>query len=244
MILTVANQKGGVGKTTLILNLAYIAAESGKKVLCIDLDTQGSLSTSLTGDADIRKRPGGAASLFDDGALDVMHTEHKIDLLHGHDKLDDLDKADLQVVKALKAKVKGLDYDLILIDTPPAIGIRQLAPLLWSDLLLVPLPPEEMPVMGLGSMMETAKLAKQVNPALKTRVILTRYKVQSGSHKSMSKSLVTQLGAMLLTDRIRERVAVADAAAKRVPVWHGKNADDKLRQEWHNTMTNLLSLTN
>jgi len=244
MIISAANQKGGVGKTTLLLNLAYIAAETGKKVLVIDLDTQGSISTSLTGDSDLRNRRGGAETLFVGTELDITHSERNIDLLHGHSTLDDLDKMTVAEAMARRDAVRALPYDLVLIDTPPAIGIRQLAPLLYSDLLLIPLPPEEMPMMGLGSMLGTAKLARQVNADLKTRVIISRFKTTSFSHNEMAQKLSEQLGAMLLPDKIRERVAVADAAYKRVPVWTVSNADSKLKREWHDTMTNLLALAN
>lgn len=245
MIVTIANQKGGVGKTTLVLNLAFLAAEEGKRVLCIDLDTQGSLSGILTGDPAIRSRSGGASTLFSDVGnmeLDITHTSHGIDLLHGHAELDDLDTLALEYALSKRDSVRAMDYDIILIDTPPAIGLRQLAPLLYADVLVIPLPPEEMPVLGLSSMLETATLAKQVNPDLRARIILSRVKRSSSSHAEISEQLHEQLGAMLMNEQVRERVAVTDAATQRVPVWKAKNADKILRDEWRSMMASLLTI--
>ncbi|CAG0950136.1 partial Sporulation initiation inhibitor protein Soj, partial [Rhodocyclaceae bacterium] len=151
-IITVLNQKGGVGKSTLAFNIAQAAADFGKrgkpaKVLCQDLDSQGDFSQYLTGDLEIAKKTKTGVGLFLEGQeWTPMATSHpNIDLLHGHRKLDRYDRdgptEDRLLDESWREHMRGLDYDYIVIDTPPAAGIRQIGPLCWADVAVIPIEP-------------------------------------------------------------------------------------------------------
>ena len=92
-VLTVTNQKGGVGKTALALHLALAGRERDLRVLLIDLDTQGSASITLTGDATVPAQDGGSGKLFAEGIIEPRDTDSGIALLHGHQKLDAIDNS-------------------------------------------------------------------------------------------------------------------------------------------------------
>ena len=150
-ILTAINQKGGVGKTTLAVHIALAGRDAGLSVLLIDFDTQGSASVILTRDLSIADTPGGAEKLFSDPEnLEPIQTPFEVDLLHGHQHLDRVDREfSLEDARALRGVLRDLPFDLVVIDTPPAVGTRHLAPLLWSDLALTPLEPTSSSLQGL-----------------------------------------------------------------------------------------------
>lgn len=183
-IVAIANQKGGVGKTTTAVNLSACLAEQGKKVLLVDADPQGN-STSGLG----MKKEGDEKSIYDvlinDVAVDEATKSTMIDtlkLLPAHISLAGAEvelvnmMAREQVLKrALNATKQNYDY--IFIDCPPSLGLLTLNALTAADTLLVPIQCEFYALEGLSLLMNTVKLVrKSLNPDLDVEgVVLTMF---------------------------------------------------------------------
>lgn len=237
-IITVVNQKGGVGKTTITCNLAFAAAELGKTVLVIDFDSQSNSSQILTMDAAIKKTKGGSELLFKKDKLVFTKTAHEnIELLHGHAWLELLDPPEQGVLKAAETKsmrlfIRNLPFDYVLFDTPPATGPRQVAPLFWSDMVVIPLEPDGFSQSGLSSMLETTinPVKRAINPGLIVKVILNRFKKSSLQHKETQTNLKKKLGSLYMGE-LSDRVHVADSLSRSTPVWKYTRYKN-LRDEW------------
>ena len=186
-IIAVANQKGGVGKTTTAVNLSAALALCGKKVLLADVDPQGHATTScgigkktlgatvyevLIGEAKI----GDAIVRTPDGKPDVLPAT--VDLAGAELELTSLDSREFRLRNALNL-VRG-DYDYIIIDSPPALGLLNLNGLVAADAVLVPLQTEFFALDGLSQLMATIRLVRRgPNPALDLEgVLLTMYNSQ------------------------------------------------------------------
>lgn len=134
-IITIANQKGGTGKTTLALALAYYVLNSGNKVLCVDLDSQGNFTEALGG-----TQGAGSFEAIKKGSTHIQVTPSGLHLLAGSADLRTLKTekgSALRLKNCLKAIAK--DYDYIIIDTPPSGGELQYNALLAADKVIVPL---------------------------------------------------------------------------------------------------------
>lgn len=179
-IISVSNQKGGVGKTTTSIQLVYRAAEHKKRVLVIDVDPQANLTNYFLEGA--RANPDivteGSARLFlADGELEILPADltkvgerefyhDQIDILPAHiHSLEKLDKVDVfesvgHVVRRL-SELKSLGYDLIIIDTGPQIGVRQIGALLLSDHLITPIEVDSFSTEGLVKIAQMKEVAVQ-----------------------------------------------------------------------------------
>ena len=149
-IVTVTNQKGGVGKTTLACHLALAGVEKGRRTLLVDLDTQGNASTMLARSAEIAHRPGGSAALFSEATPAPLATDTGVDLLHGHQRLDEVDqRVALAEATGIRERLQALPYELVVVDTPPALGLRHLGPQVWADVVVTPLEPNSFSLLAL-----------------------------------------------------------------------------------------------
>ena len=230
-VLTITNQKGGVGKTALALHLALAGQERGLKVLLIDLDTQGNASITLTGDASLPLRDGGSGNLFAGEGAKARTTDSGVSLLHGHQKLDAIDaRITLPEALPIGQRLRRLPYDLVVIDTPPAIGLRHVAPMLWCDLCLTPLEPNGYSVAGLSQTLATLAYARRLNPALRSHAIINRHIKRS----KRQREYIEQIGKRVELTRpfLSLHVAVADALDSGVPVWRFKRAAHITREQW------------
>lgn len=241
-VVTVNNRKGGVGKTTLVFHLAKAVAESGGKVLVVDLDTQGNISQFLTGNLEIQQnREGGAGLLFEENpdlAGAPMETEHEgIWLLHAHEGLDEYDNQpeveDRVMSSDLRLMLKALPFDLVVIDTPPAVGVRHLAPLVWSDLVVIPMEPAQSSVAGFQSVLVSIDYAQKMNPALQWVGVLNRMNRRASSHLEIEEFVRREYGKKIVPT-LTARTAVVDAMQDDParPVWRARNADKELRDLW------------
>ena len=179
-VIAIANQKGGVGKTTTAVNLAACLAQTGRKVLMLDADPQGNATSGLGFDKrDIKK------CIYDTLINDVMMKDV---LLHSdYENLDvipatiQLAGAEIELVslmnregrlKNARERVKH-DYDYVLIDCPPSLGLLTINALTAANSVLVPIQCEFYALEGVSQLMNTIKLVQRnLNPALKLEGVL------------------------------------------------------------------------
>ena len=178
-IIAITNQKGGVGKTTTAVNLSALVAESGKRVLLVDIDPQGNATSGLgksdTDDNTVYEVLLGEAAARDAvvptgfGGLDLIPTS--IELAGAEIELVSVDKREGLLKKALE-DIKN-DYDYIFIDCPPSLSLLTLNALTAADSVLIPIQCEYYALEGVGQLVNTVKLIRmKLNPDLKVEGIL------------------------------------------------------------------------
>ena len=183
-IVSLTNQKGGVGKTTTSVNLAVSFAVSEVKTLLIDLDPQSNATTGL--DALVDKKRGSIYDLIvgDKGVSDVISST-RLECLDIISSTNDLVGAEVELVnlmareRQLEKKLKSIrkKYDYILIDCPPSLGLLTLNALTCSNSIIIPIQCEYYALEGLGQLLNTFRLVqKNLNPKLEIEgVLLTMY---------------------------------------------------------------------
>lgn len=246
--LAVANQKGGVGKSTLTVHLAYAALEAGLRVLLVDMDKQGSLSLTFT--ATDGAAPGLMASTLYDSEVNGEQPEiitDKLAIIRANKELLSIDKAENEVIsrpaKALRRFAN--DFDLCLIDTPPLLGIRLMASLAASDFVVTPVSVGLYELAGVADLMQTIHVVRTqgFNPRLRHVGILPmKTNSRSVEEREGLAALRDRYGAAILPESLPERAPVRKAIARRVPVWTGTKGAGHLlaAQEWRAACQSVL----
>jgi len=219
-VIAFANQKGGVAKTTTTLNLAVAFAESGHRVLCVDLDPQGNLTMSQGIDPDMVEK-----SLFDVLVHDMPISEiieHReidiavssIDLAGAEIAMSTKIGRERSLEKALK-EVAG-DYDFVCIDTPPSLGLLTVNALTAADKVIVPVQCEYLSMRGLVQLQNTLRMIQEnLNPDVKIEGILpTMLDSRTVHAKEAVELLEESFGELVFKSRIRKAVKFAEAPVK------------------------------
>ncbi len=225
-VLAIANQKGGVGKTTTSINLAASLAATRRKVLLIDLDPQGNATMGsgidkaelddsvyelLTGRCDLNQ----ARCRSENGGYDLLPANG--DLTAAEVELLDLPAREQRLRQALEP-VRA-QYDFILIDCPPSLNMLTVNGLVAADGVLIPMQCEYYALEGLSALVNTIqRIAAALNPALKIEGLLrTMYDPRNSLTRDVSKQLANHFGEQLYKTVIPRNVRLAEAPSFGMP---------------------------
>ena len=219
-VIAFANQKGGVAKTTTTLNLAVAFAESGYRVLCIDLDPQGNLTMSQGIDPDKVEK-----SLYDvlvnDMPISEIIIQREIDIAVASIDLAGAEIAmstkigrERSLEKALK-EVEG-DYDFVCIDTPPSLGLLTINALTAANKVIVPVQCEYLSMRGLVQLQNTLRMIQEnLNPDVRIEGILPTMLDSRTIHaKEAVEILEENFGDLVFQSRIKKAIKFAEAPVK------------------------------
>lgn len=219
--LSVANQKGGVGKSTLAVHLAWYAQSLGLRVLVVDFDGQANSTktfcsepTGLAASALFRGEPDGSAP----EAL-----EKGFALIHADVGINDVEGLALDSIRRPSAWLASFAdrFDLCVIDTPPNLGRRLLAALISSDSVVSPVSLNGYSMQGITDLQRTIlAVKKEFNPRLRNLGLLPNLlNTRSKTQRALLCELRAALGDRVLPLALTSRVAVSDAIDQRHPVW-------------------------
>ena len=226
-IIAIANQKGGVGKTTTAINLSSCLADKGQKVLYIDMDPQGNMTSGLGVDKDEVEKTvydliiGEAEineviqkNVMDN--LDVIPTN--IDLSAAEIELIGIDDKEYIVRNAVH-KVKD-DYDFIIIDCPPSLSMLTINAMTTADSVLVPIQCEYYALEGLSQLIHTVHLVKErLNPVLEIEgVVFTMYDARTNLSLQVVENVKDNLQQNIYKTIIPRNIRLAEAPSYGMPI--------------------------
>lgn len=250
-VIAVANQKGGVGKTTSVVNLAAALSEAGESVLVIDLDPQGNASTALgverptrgTYEAIIGEVQLSDAVLTCPDLAGVEVLPATIDLAGAEIELVSVVAREYRLQRALNTYMDSVRPDFILIDCPPSLGLLTLNALVAAQEVLIPIQCEYYALEGLGQLLRTVELVREhLNPRLQVgAILLTMADARTRLSTQVAEEVRAHFGDVVMTTQIPRAVRLSEAPS------HGQTvltyaSDSVAADAYRGAATELLNL--
>jgi len=240
--ISVANQKGGVGKTTIVFHLAHVWAGQGKKVLCVDMDPQGNLSSSFCPEGIPEKSL--VSAVFRKKKPEVMRTESGIYLaasdisLSVHEK--DLSLKNYFCLKSWLDSVK--DFDIVLIDTPPSLGLFTVNALTAANFVIAPVDVSIYAIRALTDLQNSLKELSGVTKSPKLLgVVLSSFTKFHRSSRAIQEHLDEEYKKLLFSTVIPNSTKVKEALIMGVPVWKIKGDVSRVEKCFRTLSREVLS---
>jgi len=229
-IIAIANQKGGVGKTTTAINLGAALAEMGFRVLLVDLDPQGNASTGLGVNRENRRLTT-YDLLLDEAPIQDVVQESEVEGLWIAPATTDLSSADIEMVANEKRsyllhdalRQKGIDryeLDFVFIDCPPSLSLLTVNAMVAAHSVLVPLQSEFYALEGLSQLLLTVReIRETANPGLRMEgVVLTMYDKRNNLSRQVEADARENLGQVVFSTVIPRNVRISEAPSYALPV--------------------------
>ena len=223
IVISISNHKGGVGKTTSAINIGAGLNKLGKKVLLIDLDAQANLSQSLGLKKEAKNVYG---ALRGEYALEPIKVIEGIDIIPSTRNLRTIEaelSAGAGVEFILKEIIEPLNnqYDYILLDTPPSLGLLTMNAFVASKMALIPLQSEYLALQGLESLLDiSSQIKRRLNPIFKIGgIFLTRYDHRKMLNRSILDSISDNFHTPVFKTKIRENISLAEAPTNELDIF-------------------------